>query len=300
MMKKTLTVLMAAAAAASLAACGSGKTASTTAAAAPSEAEETTAGAPSAAGSTETAGGSAEGSLSSVSLTFGTTALFAPFTYYDTDGKTLIGFDMDYMKALKDYLGFSLNGDPQVMNYSAITASLSANKLDMGMAALCATDERKAVMNFSDTYYDTGQVVMINKETSPAEITGTDALKDGKYTVGVEKGTASHLYAQANYPAGCIKVYDTITEAYLDLENGANIQALLQDDANAAYYIKTTDSTKLEIVGDIFNRGQSPYAIALSFSICDKYPEIVDDFNRGIAALKENGTYDTLYDRWLK
>ena len=68
------------------------------------------------------------------------------------------------------------------MDYSALTTSLAEGKLDFGMAALCATDERKAVMQFSNTYCDSGQVVMINKETSPSEITDIDTLIDGDYT----------------------------------------------------------------------------------------------------------------------
>ena len=128
-----------------------------------------------------------------------------------TDGTTLIGFDIDMMNALKDYLGFELDGDIQVMDYSALTASLAEGKLDIGMAALCATDQRKEVMNFSKTYYDAGQVVMVNTESSPKEITGEEALRSGDYKVAVEKGTASHMYAQANFPESCIGVHDTIT-----------------------------------------------------------------------------------------
>ena len=76
------------------------------------------------------------------------------------------------------------------------------------MAALCATDERKAVMNFTKTYCDSGQVVMINKETSPKEITSVDDLAGGDYKVAVEKGTASHLYVQNNgFPDSCIEVH---------------------------------------------------------------------------------------------
>ena len=112
---------------------------------------------------------------------------------------------------LKDYLGFELDGDIQVMDYSALTASLAEGKLDIGMAALCATDQRKEVMNFSKTYYDAGQVVMVNTESSPKEITGEEALRSGDYKVAVEKGTASHMYAQANFPESCIGVHDTIT-----------------------------------------------------------------------------------------
>ena len=115
------------------------------------------------------------------------------------------------MNALKDYLGFELDGDIQVMDYSALTASLAEGKLDIGMAALCATDQRKEVMNFSKTYYDAGQVVMVNTESSPKEITGEEALRSGDYKVAVEKGTASTVRTGKFPRILCIGVHDTIT-----------------------------------------------------------------------------------------
>ena len=251
--------------------------------------------------STETGtDGSAEGALKGVSLSFGTTALFAPFTYYDEDGTTLIGFDIDLEKALQDYLGFELDGDIQVMDYSALTTSLAEGKLDFGMAALCATDERKAVMQFSDTYCDSGQVVMINKETSPSEITDIDTLINGDYTIAVEKGTASHLYCQNNgVDDSRLEVHDTITTAYESLEQG-KVDAVIQDSPNAYYYINTTDGTNLEVVGDQFNQGQSPYAIAISNDAAEKNDGLVDLFNQALKELQDNGTMDKLTSEWLE
>lgn len=244
--------------------------------------------------------GSVKGALDGVKLSFGTTALFAPFTYYDKDGTTLIGFDIDLEKALQDYLGFELDGDVQVMDYSALTTSLAEGKLDFGMAALCATDERKAVMQFSNTYCDSGQVVMINKETSPKEITDIDTLIDGDYTIAVEKGTASHLYCQNNgVDDSRLEVHDTITTAYESLEQG-KVDAVIQDSPNAYYYIKTTDNTKLEVVGDQFNQGQSPYAIAISNDAAKRNDGLVDIFNQALSDLTDNGTIDELTSTWLE
>ena len=250
--------------------------------------------------SAATTDGSVEGALEGVTLSFGTTALFAPFTYYDEDGSTLIGFDIELEKALQDYLGFELDGDIQVMDYSALTTSLAEGKLDFGMAALCATDERKAVMQFSNTYCDSGQVVMINKETSPSEITDIDTLIDGDYTIAVEKGTASHLYCQNNgVDDSRLEVHDTITTAYESLEQG-KVDAVIQDSPNAYYYIKTTDNTKIEVVGDQFNQGQSPYAIAISNDAAERNDGLVDIFNQALSDLTDNGTIDELTSTWLE
>ena len=186
------------------------------------------------------------------------------------------------------------------MDYSALTTSLAEGKLDFGMAALCATDERKAVMQFSDTYCDSGQVVMINKETSPSEITDIDTLINGDYTIAVEKGTASHLYCQNNgVDDSRLEVHDTITTAYESLEQG-KVDAVIQDSPNAYYYINTTDGTNLEVVGDQFNQGQSPYAIAISNDAAEKNDGLVDLFNQALKELQDNGTMDKLTSEWLE
>lgn len=244
--------------------------------------------------------GSAKGALEGVTLKVGTSGLFAPFSYYDEDGKTLIGFDLDFLKALKEYTGFSISGDVQAMDYSALTTSIAQGKLDIGMAALCATDERKEKMNFTDTYYDSGQILAVNTESSPKEITSVEDLKSGDFVVAVEKGTASHLYVQkAGVPEKAIQVHDTITTAYESLEKG-KVDCLIQDTPGLAYYIKTSASTKIQMLGEEFNQGQAPYAVAISFDCSKANKGIVEVLNKAVEELTANGTMDTIKKTWCE
>lgn len=244
--------------------------------------------------------GSVKGALEGVKLSFCTSGLFAPFTYYDTDGKTLIGFDLDFEKALEDYLGFEMDGEVQAMDYTALTSSIATSKIDFGMSALCATDERKKVMNFTETYYDSGQILAINTETSPKELESVDQLTSGDYTVAVEKGTASHLYVMnAGVPESAIQVHDEVTTAYEALEQG-KVDCLIQDQPGMAYYIKTVEGTKLAMTGEEFNQGQAPYAIPFSNDCVAENPEIVEIFNQAVQDLIADGTFDELAEKWLK
>lgn len=296
---KLISVLMAMMMFFALTGCSGKKTEAPAAPAAAEVTTETTTDAAPAADATAE-GGSVAGALKGVELSVGTSGLFAPFSYYDKDGSTLIGYDLDFLKALQDLLGFTIKDNTvQAMDYSALTTSVAEGKLNIAMAALCATDTRKEVMNFSDTYYDSGQILVINKETSPKEITAIDAFKDGKYKVAVEKGTASHLYAQANVPEASIEVHDTITTAYESLEQG-KVDALIQDTPGIAYYIKTKEGTKLEMKGDEFNQGQAPYAVAISFDVAKKNPELVKTINAAIKELTENGTMGKIDAKWCK
>lgn len=232
-----------------------------------------------------------KGSMEGVTLKVGTSGLFGPFSYYDEDGKTLIGYDLDLLAELQEILGFEIDGGIQAMDYSALTTSLAEGKLDVGAAALCATDERKEVMNFSEIYCDSGQVVMVNKEDDKG-IKGVDDLAGKK--VAVEKGTASHTYASKNLSDATLEVHDTITTAYESLEQG-KVDAVLQDGPGAAFYIKTTPDSKLEVVGEEFNQGQAPYCVAISKD-CKYY----DNINLAVKMLIEDGTTDELYAKWCE
>jgi len=271
--KLLLPLLIAAICTGMLAGCGTGNSSSS---AAPSAAAVT----------------SPDGALKGVTLKVGTSGLFGPFSYYDQDGTTLIGYDIDLIKALQGILGFEIEGGQiQAMDYSALTASVAEGKLDIAAAALCVTDERKKVIDFSNIYQDSGLVVMVNTDNG----SGINSVEDlaGK-TVAVEKGTASHAYAQKTLTDSTIQVHDTITTAYLSLEQG-KVDAVIQDGPGAAFYIKTATETKLKVVGDEFNQGQSPYAIAFTKGF--KY---VDLFNAALDELEANGTMDELASKWCK
>lgn len=242
-----------------------------------------------------------EGCMEGITLNVATTGTFAPFTYYDENGKDVIGFDLDVIKELQKLLGFEIaNNEIPAMNAATITASITEGKVDMGLAALCATDERKQVMNFSDTYYEAGLIIAVNKETSPKEIKSLEDLKSGKYTVAVETGSASHLYAkEIGIKEDRIKTYNEGPIAFAALEDG-KVDCFIQDEPGVSYYLKTKEDTKLTMIGEPFNQEESPYAIALSFDICKKYTNIQEVINLALKELTDNGTMSKIETKWCK
>lgn len=216
-----------------------------------------------------------QGALDGVTLVIGTSGTYAPFSCFAEDGTTLQGFDIDLLYALQDVLGFEIKDDAlQDMDYGPLTTSVTAGQLDVVAAALCATDERKVNMNFTETYYDAGIVVAVAEDNE--EITSVDDLTAGDYTVAIQTGTI----------------------AYKAVEGG-QADATIYDAPGTAYSISTGD-VKLKIVGDEFYNGQAPYAIALSFDICEQYPDIVEQFNAAIDYLTKQGTIDEIKTKWCK
>lgn len=304
-MKSIAAVMMAGAmTAATLAGCGSSDSSSTAAsseaASAATEAAEETA-TEAAVESTEApeSGDAAgiEGKYAGVTLAVGTSGTYAPFSYFAEDGVTLQGYDVGMLEALQEILGFEIEGGTiQDMDYSPLGTSLSQGQLDLGAAALCATDERKKNMNFSETYYDAGIVVAVAVDNET--ITSVDDLVSGDYTVALQSGTIAYEYGTANLPESCIQTYDSQALAYKAVEDGL-ADATIYDLPGTNYSIKTGE-INLKVVGDEFYTGQAPYAIAFSFDICEEYPDIIDDFNAAIDALSENGTLDALNAEWCE
>jgi len=239
-------------------------------------------------------------SLKGYTFKVGTSGTYAPFSYYNSDGKTLIGFDMDFLKALQKLLGFKIDGSIQAMDYSPLTTSVAEGKLDIAMAALCATNTRKKVMNFTDTYYNAGLTVIINKEISPKAITGIESIKSGKYKIAVQKGDASHLYVtEAGVPANSIQVHDSITTVFESLEQG-KVDCMVYDAPGTAYYITHKKDSKMAMIGKQFAQDQSPYAIAVSFDASKKYPNLLKTLNVAIQKLTAEGEMAAIEKKWCK
>lgn len=241
------------------------------------------------------------GCMEGITLKVATTGTYAPFTYFDESTGAPIGFDLDLIDELQKLLGFTIsNNKIDTMNAATITVSLAEGKVDMGLAALCATDERKKVMNFSNTYYDAGQIILVNKETSPAEITCIDDLVNGNYSVAVETGSAAHLYAQSiGIKEECIKPINEGPIAFATLEEG-KVDCFIQDAPGIPYYLSVSPDSKIMTVGEQFNMGQSPYAIALSFDSCKKYTNLQEVINLALEELENNGTMAELDQKWCK
>ena len=238
-----------------------------------------------------------EGALDGVTLNVGTSGTYAPFSYYADDGMTLQGYDISLLEELQKILGFDIADDQiQAMDYGALTTSITQGQIDVAAAALCATDERKENMNFTDTYYDAGIVVVVGEDNT--DITSVEDLESGDYTVAVQTGTISYEYAAANLPESCLQTFDSQALAYRAVEDG-QADATIYDAPGTAYSISTGE-IHLKIVGDEFYTGQAPYAIALSFAICKEYPDIVDWFNEAIQYLSDNGTLDELSTQWCE
>ena len=90
-------------------------------------------------------------------LVVATNAAFAPFEYMQ--GDKYAGIDMEIAAALADYLGMELV--IRNMDFDSVVTSVGKNGVDIAMAGLTVSETRKQSVNFSESYYEASQMVLV-------------------------------------------------------------------------------------------------------------------------------------------
>ena len=184
---------------------------------------------------------SAEEDASKEQLVVATNAEFAPFEYME--GDKYYGIDMEIAKALADYLGQELvivN-----MSFDAVCLSVGQSKCDIAMAGLTITEERKEVVNFSESYYNAAQKIVVPSDNTEfdecaaaEDVAAILNEKDDTTKVGFQAGTTGQFYTEGDadwgfdgYAVEAIG-YDNGSLAVQDMLNG-NLDYVIIDAAPA-------------------------------------------------------------------
>lgn len=225
-------------------------------------------------------------------LNIATDASYAPNEYFDTDGKTIIGLDVDLGNAIAAKLGLKANF--QNVTFAAIIPALAASKYDLSLSSFTDTKAREATVDFVD-YFNAGESLMV-LAGNPKGVTGPDLSLCG-LTIAVEKGTTE----ESEIPALSKKCTDAgkkaITGLSSDDQNGANL-ALTSGRADvgsadspiAAYAVKQL-AGKIQLAGQIYET--APYGIAIP-----KTPGLAPAIKAALAAMIADGSYKTVLDKW--
>ena len=180
---------------------------------------------------------SAKKDTSKDQLVVATNAAFAPFEYME--GDSYYGIDMEIAALLAEELGQELVIDN--MKFDSVCLSVGEHKCDIAMAGLTINEKRKESVNFSDSYYNAYQKLIVKADDTTFDNCKTaadvDALinaGDGSKKVGYQNGTTGNFYVvgDADWGFDGLKVqpkgYDNGALAVQDLLNG-NIDYVMID-----------------------------------------------------------------------
>ena len=278
-MKKITALMLSSAMMLSLAACGGSASTDT----ASSEAASSEA-ASSEAVSTEEAASADAAELTTVTagkLTMSTNAAFPPYEM-TTDSGDFEGIDVEVAGAIAEKLGLELQVDD--MDFDAALLAAQNGKSDIVMAGVTVTDDRKLVMNFTDSYA-TGVQVVIVKE-------GSDVTLDnlGEKMIGTQRGTTGYIYTSDDYGDDHVTAYDNGASAVQALQNG-QVDCVVIDAAPAEAYVEANPGLTIldtEYVTENYAIGVNKDNTAL-----------LDAVNGALAELTADGTLDAIIGKYI-
>ena len=277
-MKKALSLMTAAALVLSLAACGSTASSAASSEAASSDAASSEAASSEAASETETA------ELSTVEpgkLIMSTNAAFPPYEM-TTDSGEFEGIDIETAQAIADKLGLELQIDD--MDFDAALLSVQQGKADIVMAGVTVTDERKAVMDFSDSYATGIQSIIVPNDS---EIASPDDLAGKK--IGTQRGTTGYIYCSDDFGDENVVAYDDGLTAVQALNNG-QVDAVVIDNAPAQEFVAANPGLKVLDT----SYAEEDYAIGVA-----KGSALEDAVNKALEELKADGTLQAIVDKYI-
>ena len=215
-------------------------------------------------------------------LTMATNAAFPPYEM-TTDAGEFEGIDVDTAKAIAEKLGLELQIDD--MDFDAALLSVQQGKADIVMAGVTVTDERKAVMDFSDSYA-TGIQSIIVPEGS--DIASPDDLA-GKM-IGTQRGTTGYIYCSDDFGDNAVVAYDDGLTAVQALNNG-QVDAVVIDNAPAKEFVAANPGLVLLDT----SYAEEDYAIGMAKG----NTALEDAVNAALEELKADGTLQSIVDKYI-
>ena len=216
-------------------------------------------------------------------LTFAMEPSYPPFETTNEKGE-IIGFDVDVANAICKEIQAACKFKGEA--FDALIPNLKAKRFDASISAIDITDARAKQVLFSDAYYDS--------TASYVTLKGKATLESAK-NVGVQNGTTFQQYTVAETKQYTTKAYASLQSAILDLKSG-RIDMIFGDTAVLADMI--SKEPEMQFVGEkVANKKYFGNGLGIAMNKSNK--ELAEQLNKGLAAIKANGEYQKIYDKWM-
>jgi len=219
----------------------------------------------------------------SKTLRIGLEGTYPPFNYQDRDGQ-LVGFDVDFARALAEQMGLKPEFSPSP--FAGLLGALEAKRIDVVINQITITPERAAKYDFSKPYTVSGiQIITLKGQAgpySPAELAGK--------RVGVGLGTNYESWLRTNVPTADVRTYDDDPTKYQDLKAG-RIDAVLNDRLVAADFVKS--SPEFVASGPAFAAQNQGVAML-------KDPAMKVLVDQAIDTMRANGKLEAISQTWFR
>ena len=211
---------------------------------------------------------------------------FAPFEYLDTDTNAYVGIDMDILAAVAEDQKFEY--EVQNVGFDAALNQVQSGQADAVIAGMTITDERRLTFDFSDGYFDAGQILVVPADS---DIQSIEDLRGTNVAVKISTQGADYAQSVAEEYGFTVTTYEDSPTMYQAVVQGTN-SACFEDDPVARFSIQS-QSLALKVVGDVINA--KPYGFAAKKG---ENADLITIFNTGLANIKANGVYDEILAKY--
>ena len=219
-------------------------------------------------------------------IVMATNAYFPPYEFYE--GETITGIDAEIAAKIAEKLGKTLVIED--MEFNSITTAVQQGSVDFGMAGMTITEDRLLEVDFSVSYANGVQVVIVKEDSAITSV--DDLFADGAtYKVGVQLGTTGDAYASGDFGTDRVTQYATGNEAVLALAGG-DVDCVIIDNEPAKAYVAANAGLKIL---------DTSYADE-DYAICVKKgnSELLAQIDAAILELTADGTIEAIVAKYIK
>lgn len=224
--------------------------------------------------------------LAAGKLVVGTEATYPPYEYLD-DNANFAGCDIWLAQQIADALGVKLEVVDQA--FDGIIPAVQAGGVDIGIAAFTCTPERAEVIDFSDLYETSAQLLIV-KAGNGEKYVDKESLKGLK--VGAQLGTIQSGLVESALPDSELFELDTYPNLALETVNG-NIAGFVVDYAVGMSMVKSSDGA-LEVANFEFSAEEASFGKACV--LAKGSDDLLAKVNEVIAKVTSDGSYQAAYD----
>lgn len=220
-------------------------------------------------------------------LIMSTNAQFPPYEMVAGDG-SFEGIDVEVAQAIAEKLNLELVIDD--MDFDAALLAVQNGKSDIVMAGVTVDEDRLAVMDFTTSYANGVQVVIVPEDSEIASIDGLEGKQ-----IGCQRGTTGYIFCSdtpenGGYGEENVTAYDDGATAVQALLNG-QVDAVVIDNAPAQEYVNANPG--LKILDTEF--ANEDYAIG----VAKGNTALLDAINGALEELIADGTVQSIIDKYI-
>ena len=207
---------------------------------------------------------------------------FRPLSFYD--GDKLTGFDHDIAVAIAKEMG--LEAKPESGAFDTLIQGVKSKRYDVLIASMSPNAEREKAVDFSDPYFSSGAALFVRKDSDcqdPAQLK--------KASIGVATGTTYAKYLKDKDWVGKVRSFTSDVTALEDLEKG-RLDGVVTDLLVGLHQIDQADR-------DLRPCGEPLYTEQPAFAVDKGNTKLLDRLNKALAAIKADGTYAKISDKYF-